>query len=79
MGAHALPVFAVGCVLAILGQAIKTFASGSLLVDSGVIFAGLAVQFILALLLERRGRARYGEDARPKVRSPAEGGPAPVA
>jgi hypothetical protein len=79
MGAHALPVFAVGCVLAILGQAIKTFASGSPLVDSGVIFAGLAVQLSLALLLERRGSSRYGEEARPKERSLAEGGPAPIA
>lgn len=55
LGRHSLPVFALGTVLAMAGQAIKEVHPGSLIQDSALIAFGLAAQFLLAWLRDRFG------------------------
>ncbi len=53
MGRNGLPVFAAGSVLSILGQSILSAVDGGLLLDTAVIFGGLALQLGLAIALTR--------------------------
>ena len=55
LGRQALPVFAMGTVLAIAGQAIKEIHPGGLTQDSALIAGGLAIQFALAWARDRFG------------------------
>ena len=53
LGRHGLPVFALGTVLAILGQAIKAVHPAGMAQDAVLIFGGLAVQWAFAAARER--------------------------
>ncbi|TNC66824.1 OpgC family protein [Rubellimicrobium roseum] len=53
LGRHALPVFALGSVLAFLLQGIKTETGEDLLLDSAMLGAGLWLQFALAFAKDR--------------------------
>ncbi|MBP1804873.1 OpgC family protein [Rubellimicrobium aerolatum] len=53
LGRHALPVFALGSILAFLFQGIKTETGHDLLLDSLMLSAGLLAQFALALSKDR--------------------------
>lgn len=75
VGAHALPVFALGCVLSILGQAIKAHSGTNFVVDTHVIFIGLAAQLLLAMLLEQSGQKRAGLAAGAMNEMPRDAGP----
>lgn len=50
LGRQALPVFALGSVLSILMQAIKTGSAPSIALDVALIVTGLAAQLLLAML-----------------------------
>jgi hypothetical protein len=52
LGRHSLPVFALGTVLAVAGQVLRTLSGGGLLVDIGLIGSGLAMLFACAGVLE---------------------------
>lgn len=75
VGAHALPVFALGCVLSILGQAIKVFAGPNFAVDTQVIFVGLLAQLLLAMALEHAGTKRAGLVAKQRSEVPSDAMP----
>lgn len=53
MGRHGLPVFAVGSVLSMVGQAIKAETGANGLIDMALIFGGLGLQLLLAYSLSR--------------------------
>ena len=53
MGRRALPVFATGSVLSIIGQSIKAATTDSAVVDAWIIGGGLLIQVALALMLSR--------------------------
>ncbi|WP_210530292.1 OpgC family protein [Rubellimicrobium arenae] len=53
LGRHALPVFALGSVLAFLFQGIKTETGENFLFDSVMLGSGLGLQFALALAKDR--------------------------
>ena len=57
MGQHALPVFATGSVLSILGQSIREAAPPSFLLDAWVVAGGLLIQLLLAAALARLATA----------------------
>lgn len=53
MGRHALPVFALGTLLALTAQAVKAAHAPSLPLDTGLILGGLALQYGFARLKDR--------------------------
>jgi hypothetical protein len=63
MGRQALPVFALGTVLAFLGRAAKEMAPPSLLLDSAIIACGLMLLWLTAALIERGRRAARAQPA----------------
>lgn len=52
LGRNALPVFALGSMLALVGQVTKAAYPASFALDSALVVGGLAVQFIFARVLE---------------------------
>ncbi len=52
LGKHSLPVFIAGTLLAMVCQVLKTVYGGSLVFDSSLIAAGIALQFALAYWLD---------------------------
>ncbi len=56
MGRNALPVFALGCVLSILGQAIEQGTEAGFFIDTQIILVGLGLHWLLAFALEDTGR-----------------------
>lgn len=58
MGRRALPVFATGAVLSILGQSIKAATEDSVVLDAWIIGGGLLIQVGLALALHRLSAAK---------------------
>ena len=78
MGRHGLTIFAFGTVLAFVAQAVKAGTEAGLLLDSLLIFGGLALQFGLAWTREAVARAR--RRALREAPQPAPGAPVtPVA
>ncbi len=67
MGRQGLPVFAAGSVLSILGQAIRSGAPESLVLDAWIIVSGLLLQILVAWCFETLGskRARPAQAKRP--------------
>ena len=55
LGRHALPVFALGSLLSLVGQAIKSIAPASFVLDTAIIFGGLFLQYALAWARDRYG------------------------
>jgi hypothetical protein len=53
IGRHALPVFALGSLLALTAQAIKSAAPPSLMLDTALILGGLSLQYAMALMRDR--------------------------
>ncbi len=53
LGRNALPVFALGSMLALMGQVIKTALPTSFALDTGLILGGLALQVLFAWALEK--------------------------
>ncbi len=53
LGRHALPVFALGSLLALSAQAVKSVAEPGFLIDSALILSGLGAQYALALSRDR--------------------------
>lgn len=62
MGRHALPVFALGSVLSILGQAVEKGTEAGFALDTLILATGILLQFLFACAFEWRaghdGRAR---------------------
>lgn len=58
MGRNSLPVFAVGSVLAYVGQLTKALQPQSALLDAVLIMSGLAVLYLVALLREKQRRPK---------------------
>jgi hypothetical protein len=58
LGRNSLPVFAVGSVLAYVGQLTKALQPPSALLDAVLIIAGLAVLYLVALLREKQRRPK---------------------
>ncbi|MEZ5685952.1 MAG: OpgC domain-containing protein [Paracoccaceae bacterium] len=73
LGSQALPVFATGTILAILGQAIKEVHPAGTLQDTALIAGGLTLQFALAYIRDRI------KPKKPAALHPAAGGAAPDA
>lgn len=53
LGRNSLPVFALGSMLALCGQVIKTAYPASFALDTALIFGGLGLQFLFAWALEK--------------------------
>jgi hypothetical protein len=53
IGRHALPVFALGSLLALSAQAIKSAVPPSLLLDTALILGGLGLQYAMAVMRDR--------------------------
>ncbi|KQT46225.1 opgC protein [Aureimonas sp. Leaf454] len=81
LGRHALPVFAMGTVLSLIGQIVKFERPPAFLFDTAMVIVGLSLQFALAHALERRRQGRSTARKAPSpapVPQPAAGATAPA-
>jgi hypothetical protein len=60
LGRNSLNVFCVGSLLSLIGQIVRYLYSGSFLVDSIVIIAGVSLLWLTAWVSEWRERQRAG-------------------
>lgn len=64
MGRHGLPVFVGGTILSMAGQVVSQVTETGFLLDTAILSAGIALQFLLAYYLEWEAQLLKGQKAR---------------